>query len=204
VKLNKRLKGAFDAADDLFKNPNTLLTLTDIRTALSVTKPAIQFIAPYQTVCNHFVYFIHPLGELQSAVQNGPTGGGTVLQNNNKLVDNTQPNTYGTNAGSRLVDLQPNEDPRGATKAGQPQMRSYGTLNYHPAIDSQGNADCQIGQTGQIKGPLQPGARYGKGTLPNGNPSGGNWGVNGVNLPGLRGGTYRSRQLGIQNLKDVP
>jgi virulence factor Mce-like protein len=204
VKLNKRLKGAFDAADDLFKDPNTLLTLKDIRTALSVTKPAIQFIAPYQTVCNYFTNFIHPLGELQSEVQNGTTGGGTVLQNNNKLVDNSQKNTYGSAQGSRLVDVPPDQDPRGAEKNGQPQMRSYGTLNYHPAVDAQGNADCQIGQTGQIKGPLAPGARYGRGTLPDGTPSGGNWGVNGVNLPGLVGGTYNSRKLGIRSTRDVP
>ena len=41
-------------------------------------------------------------------------------------------------------------------------------------------------------------------TLPDGTPSGGNWGVNGINLPGLRGGTYKSRQLGINNVRDVP
>ena len=34
----------------------------------SVSRPAIEFIAPYQTVCNHFVYFIHSLGELLDAL----------------------------------------------------------------------------------------------------------------------------------------
>jgi virulence factor Mce-like protein len=203
VKLNKRLKGAFDAADDLFKDPNTLFTLKDIRTALSVTKPAIQFIAPYQTVCNYFVNFVHPLGELQSVVQNGPTGGGTVLQNNNKLVDTGQKNTFGSATGSRDVDVPPDQDPRGAEKNGQPQMRLYG-IPYSPAVDAQGNADCQVGQYGFPKGPLSTGARYGRGTLPDGTPSGGNWPITDNNLPGLRGGTYNSRRLGINNVRDVP
>jgi hypothetical protein len=204
-KLSRRLKAAFQAADDLFRNPNTLLALTDVRTALSVTKPAIQFIAPYQTVCNHFVYYIHPLGELQSQVQNGPTGGGTVLQNNNKLVDTSQKNTFGTITGSRDVDVPPNEDPRGATKDGRPQMRLFGTP-YNPAVDAQGNADCQVGQFGFPKGPLaiDAGGRYNKGTLADGTPSGGNWAIVTNNLPGLLGGTYKSHQLGINNVRDVP
>jgi hypothetical protein len=46
--------------------------------------------------------------------------------------------------------------------------------------------------------------KHGRGTLPDGTPSGGNWGVNAVNLPGLRGGTFNSRKLGINNVRDVP
>jgi hypothetical protein len=140
---------------------------------------------------------------MQSSVQNGPTGGGTVLQNNNKLVDVGQKNTYGAYVGSRMADVPPNQDPRGATKNGQPQMRLYAPP-YHPAIDAQGNADCQIGQLGQIKGPFATGGRYGKGTTADGTPTGGNWTVTDNNLPGLLGGTYNSRKLGINNLRDVP
>jgi hypothetical protein len=119
-------------------------------------------------------------------------------------VDTGQKNTYGSAEGSRLVDVPPNQDPRGAENAGQPQMRSYHSLNYHPAIDAQGNADCEQGQNGFIKGPLHTGSRYARGALPDGTPSGGNWTVNDNRLPGLQGGTYKSRQLGIRNLKDVP
>jgi phospholipid/cholesterol/gamma-HCH transport system substrate-binding protein len=205
TKLNARLQKAFKAGEDLMDDPNTLLTLKDIRTALAVAKPAIQFIAPYQTVCDYAVYFIHPLGELNSEVQNGPTGGGTVLLNNNKLVDMQQPNNAGTQESSRPWDVPPNQDPRGATdSAGQPLGRQYLPLTYHPAIDAQGNADCQTGQAGWLKGPLRAGSRYGPGVLSDGTPTGGNWPVLVDNLPGLRGGTYKTRQLGIKNLKDVP
>ena len=34
--------------------------------------------------------------------------------------------------------------------------------------------------------------------------TGGNGGITVNNLPGLSGGTYRSRELGIDNLADVP
>ena len=77
VELNENLEKAFNEADDLFENPNTLLALKDLTTAVTVTRPALEYIAPYQTVCNYLNYFIHPLGEVQSVVQSGPTGGGT-------------------------------------------------------------------------------------------------------------------------------
>jgi hypothetical protein len=91
---------------------------------------------------------------------------------------------------------------------------------YQPAIDAQGNADCQNGQNGYMKGPLANGyERYGlknghssQANLPESalhdalysNPgSGGNWSVTVDNYPGLAGGTYVTRRLGIHNLSDV-
>jgi virulence factor Mce-like protein len=205
VQLNDRLKTAFNAASDLFDDPNTLLSLRDIRTALSVARPAIEFIAPYQTVCNLTVYFLHPLGEMESQVQNGPSGGGTVLNNNAKLVNTQQPNNLGILESSRPWDVPSGQDPRGAKDAsGAALGRQYLPLTYHPAIDAQGNADCQQGQTGWVKGPLPAGSRYGTGQLSDGTPTGGNWPVLVNDLPVLSGGTYTSRRLGISNLRDVP
>ena len=85
---------------------------------------------------------------------------------------------------------------------------------YNPAIDAQGNADCQLGQTGYPNGALGPG-RYKPGDLKDGSEAHGlpipgefGTGTNGAitenNLPGLSGGTYKSRELGIDNLADVP
>ena len=36
--------------------------------ACEVTRPAVEFVAPYQTVCNYLVYFFNPLGTHQSSV----------------------------------------------------------------------------------------------------------------------------------------
>jgi hypothetical protein len=96
-------------------------------------------------------------------------------------------------------------DPIGAKDAsGNPLGRDYLQKNYMPAIDAQGNADCQNGQVGWIRGPLPNGDRYGPGLVPGtSDPTGGNFPVLDNNLPGLRGGTYATRKLGIKNLRDV-
>jgi virulence factor Mce-like protein len=214
VELNENLEKALREAEDLFENPNTLLALRDLTTAVTVTRPAIEYIAPYQTVCNYFQYFMHPLGEMQSVVQTGPTGGGTVLNQNVKEVNTNQQNHYATTASSRPWDILQGQQPQGAKDMqGKPLFRLYATA-YNPAIDAQGNADCQLGQTGYPNGALGPG-RYKPGNIQDGSNAQGlpipgqfGTGTNGAitenNLPGLSGGTYKSRELGIDNLADVP
>ena len=157
VELNDNLEKAFNEANDLFENPNTLLALKDLTTAVTVTRPALEYIAPYQTVCNYFNYFMHPLGEMQSVVQTGPTGGGTVLNQNMKLPNSHQQNNYGSSTGSRPWDILPGQKPQGAKDLqGNPLFRLYATA-YNPAIDAQGNADCQLGQTGLPERRARPG-----------------------------------------------
>jgi virulence factor Mce-like protein len=214
VELNDNLEEAFNEANDLFENPNTLLALKDLTTAVTVTRPAIEYIAPYQTVCSYFNYFMHPLGEMQSVVQTGPTGGGTVLNQNVKMPNSHQQNNYGSSTGSRPWDILPGQKPQGAKDLqGNPLFRLYAPA-YNPAIDAQGNADCQLGQTGYPNGALGPG-RYKPGALqdqseehglpvPDEVGTGTNGAITENNLPGLSGGTYKSRELGIDNLKDVP
>jgi hypothetical protein len=214
VELNDNLEKAFNEANDLFENPNTLLALKDLTTAVTVTRPALEYIAPYQTVCNYLNYFIHPLGEVQSVVQTGPTGGGTVLNQNVKEVNTDQQNNYATSASSRPWDILEGQKPQGAEDhQGKPLFRLYAPA-YNPAIDAQGNADCHLGQTGYPNGALGPG-RYKPRNIQDGSeahglPIPGEFGSGTIgaitenNLPGLSGGTYRMRELGIDNLKDVP
>jgi hypothetical protein len=98
---------------------------------------------------------------------------------------------------------------------GNPLFRLYAPP-YQPAIDAQGNADCQLGQNGYPNGALSNG-RYKKGNIQDGSDEHGlpvpgefGTGTNGAivpddnNLPGLSGGTYKARELGIDNLADVP
>jgi hypothetical protein len=84
---------------------------------------------------------------------------------------------------------------------------------YGPAVDAQGNADCQAGQTGYIDGPVyKSGNKYPPATLANpddfnkweNSQAGGSHTVFDTDLPGLVGGTYVARRLGITNLRDVP
>jgi virulence factor Mce-like protein len=201
VKLNERFGDVFDQLDKLMQNPNTLLTLKDLRTTLSVTRPAAEFIAPYQTVCNYPIYFLLGLGDHQSLVS--PDKSGTVQNQGIKLVNSQQPNNYGTLISSRNVDVPAGMKARGAKDSTGELHRVQAPL-YSPAIDAQGNADCQRGQEGYPNGPLALGARYGKGNLPDGTPSGGNAPNTNDNYPILSGGTFATRRLGIKNLKDVP
>jgi hypothetical protein len=202
VALNDRLTDALVELGDLFGNPNTLLGLQDIRAGLTVTRPLIEFVAPYQTVCNYAVYFLHALGEHQSQVS--PDGAGTVQNQGIKTANPMQPNNYGTTESSRPVDVPPGMHPRRATGSNGEPLYRFQDTHYRPAIDAQGNADCQLGQDGYPRGPFSTGNRYGPGTLPDGTPSGGNFPVTDSDFPILSGGTYKSRELGVDNLKDVP
>jgi virulence factor Mce-like protein len=236
VELNRNVEASLEALDDLFENPNTLLALRDIRSGLAVTRPLLEFVAPYQTVCNYGVYFIHALSEHQSAPVEGSAaafGGGTVQGQGVKETNGDQPNSLGGTDSSRPADIPPAgdrppgwedtsgpQDSRGveynnpATPTpGGPAAKLFGTP-YPPAIDAQGNADCQLGQTGFPNGPLTvPWVRYGGGYAPapapqppssSAIPTGGNWAIAIDDYPVLTGGTYKARQLGINNLRDVP
>ena len=159
----------------------------------------MEFIAPYQTVCNYWNYFVYPLGEHQSEIS--PTGG-TVQQQGARVPNNMQANSLGSIRSSRPVDTPPGVDPVGAAVGPEQLARLYSAA-YQPAIDAQGNADCQIGQNGWIRGPLGPNRYAGTPTAPNGDPSGGNGAVTIANFPILSGGTFKSRELGLNNLRDV-
>jgi virulence factor Mce-like protein len=197
VGFSNRLKGSLAALEDLFENPNTLLAIRDLHDTLRVTRPALEFIAPYQTVCSYWNYFIHFLGEHWSQTS---ALGGTVQNQGVKLANLLQPNTIANTESSRNWDVPPGVDPVGAKALGMPLGRLY-SMSYRPAIDAQGNADCQTGQNGYVKGPIGDN-RYGPGLAPDGAPSGGNASVV-APFPILVGGTYKSRELGLNNLQDV-
>ena len=95
--LAGRLEQLFRAAEDLGENPFTLLALRDLRTTAQIARPAVQFVAPYQTVCNYLNYFFTPLGtHLSEAVP-----GGTSQRILAKLLFGGQPNNLGTTESSR-------------------------------------------------------------------------------------------------------
>jgi virulence factor Mce-like protein len=202
VKLNQRFENVFGQLDQLFENPNTLLTLRDLRTALRVTRPATEFIAPFQTVCNYAVYFLHPLGEHMSQV--APDKSGTAQNQGLKFMNSEQPNNYQSTASSRNVDIHPGQKARGAKDQKGDDLHRLQTPLYGTALDAQGNADCQRGQEGYLNGPFVVGGRYGPGELPDGTPSGGNAPAVDNDYPILSGGTDVSRRLGIDSVEDVP
>jgi virulence factor Mce-like protein len=191
--LSEDLERLSGALEDLGDNPSTLMALRDLRKALRVTRPLIRFAAPYQTVCNYFVYFWVPTGAHLSEVTRAPDGTalGTV-QRVLSLPPSAQDNSLTTSASSRPVDVPPGKDPQ-APDAGQALHSQQGG----PAVDSRGRADCQPGQTGYLDR-LATDDRYGPNRL------GGAHIVVDPDTPGNAGGTWVARKLGIGSVEDLP
>src|SRR5215210_17392 len=192
--LGGRLEDMFRAAEDLGDNPSTLLALKDLRTAVHVTRPAIEFVAPYQTVCNNLVYFFNPLGTHQSSV----VPGGASERILAKLADTQQENSLGSTESTNPVDVPADKDPQA-----DPPQQALHTQYGGPAIDSSGRADCQGGQTG-YPNRVVTNPRYPPDDSRNGFTGGGSHVVVDPDTPVLTGGTFKARQLGIDHLKDVP
>jgi virulence factor Mce-like protein len=205
VVLNQNTEKVFRALDDLVQEPSTGLALTDLRDTLGVTKPLINYLAPFQTVCNYTTTFTTGLGQHQSeAVSNG-TAERVLIKSDNMVQDNR----YSNNFNDRPPDLPTGVDPTTAKTPDGLALEVFHGGPYFPAIDSQGNADCQNGQFGYLDGPLGKGRYKAHGPVPGDDPfytqfnrrfAGGSHNVYDDNSPGLAGPTY----TGVPNLKDVP
>jgi virulence factor Mce-like protein len=191
--LSSRLEELFVALEDLNENPNTLLALRDLRRAVQGTRPAVEFVAPYQTVCNNLVYFFNPLGTHQSA----PVPGGTSERILAKLASGTQENNLGSTESTRPADVPADEDPQASNE------QSLHTQKGAPAVDGSGRADCQVGQSGYLDR-LITDPRYPPDNAAGGFQGGGSHVVLDPNTPGLAGGTWKARELGIDDVEDVP
>ena len=158
VELNENLEDAFERARTTCSRTRTRCSRCKRprHRARPCSRPAIEYIAPYQTVCNYFNYFIHPLGEAQSVVQSGPTGGGTVAEPEHEGAEL---------APAEQLRLARPARGRGTSRRAR-SRRARRTCRattcsalyappYSPAIDAQGNADCQVGQNGYPNGAAQ-------------------------------------------------
>jgi hypothetical protein len=138
--------------------------------------------------------FFNPLGTHQSSV----VPGGTAERILAKLVDTQQQNSLGSTESTHPVDVPTDQDPQSS-----PPQQALHTQYGGPAVDGSGRADCQAGQTG-YPFRLVTNPRYPPDNSAGGFVGGGSHVVVDANTPGLAGGTFRTRQLGIRSLKDVP
>ncbi len=190
--LYDRTREVLAALRSLTAKPSTLLALKDLTTTIATLGPLVEFVAPYQTVCNFWNYYWGGLAEHVSE----PIRGGTIQRVQLKLDDRTQDNRLGDTNAERPVDIPRSQNPltaRGATG----QLQTLHSQYYGAAIDAQGNADCENGQRGYLNR-LISGSRWPLTDDPNN--LGGNHIVMDGNTPGLSGTTYK----GVKSLKDVP
>ena len=124
-------RGALVELEDLFENPNTLLALRDLRTALAVTRPAIEFIAPVPDGLQLLRLLLPPARRAPVGRPDRPDGGGTVQNQGVKVVNNEQPNTYASIDGVAAVGHAAGRRSRGRTgparQAARPRLRARPT-----------------------------------------------------------------------------
>lgn len=197
-RTNRLAAAVFRQLDRLAENPSTLLALQELDTTLDVGRPLVEFVAPYQTVCNFGNYFFTPLGEHLS--EEVPRG--TIERIQLVTANAEQDDSVGHSDADRPADVPQGEDPQATPPPGGSPETKLNTQFYGPAVDAAGKADCQTGQTGYPAGPLNTTGRYPPSPDPQKN--GGSHVLTDSDTPGLAGGTYKSRELGIDGLEDIP
>ncbi|HET8948500.1 MAG TPA: MlaD family protein [Candidatus Polarisedimenticolia bacterium] len=185
--VNAELGRVFRQLNRLVSQPETKTTLLRLRETFDQAAPAAKYIAPYQTVCDYWNYWFTwlpehisqkdntgttqrvsvigvpsgPTGPLPGDV-NAPLGGYSGLQANGIAGPVPIPTDNGR--------FKPRELP---IVHGNP---------YAPAVDKNGNADCQAGQTGYVLGNYP---------LPGQSPNNPAFAIS--NIPGNRGTTFAGR-----------
>jgi hypothetical protein len=209
VPMNQLTGKVFQALDELARNPVTMLALQDVRTTFQVLRPLAEFVAPYNTVCNYGnAFFTGLAGHMSESVTNGTSE--VVLV---RTGTNNQAHAFNQSDGERPADVPSNWDPQAAVDTAGDHYQVLHGQAYSPAVDAQGNADCQAGQYGYMNGPwntadtkykpapLAPGQTFAQWENASG---GGSHTAGRQDLPGLAGPGFVSRKLGIANVKDVP
>ena len=198
--LAETTEGVMVALDELGDDPNTLLALRNLDRTTATGRQLVSFIAPYQTVCNYWVYWWTYLSEHLSE----PVPNGTIQRVMLTHTSNTQDNRLNDSTAERPADVPAGQDPQEAEAEDGEPLNKLNTQFYGPAVDGRGRADCQAGQTGYPAGPLITGGRYPPDTAADGEFIGGGSHVMiDPDTPGRRGGTFKSRELGIDGLEDV-
>jgi virulence factor Mce-like protein len=195
--LYEETQDVFAALDELASEPSTLLALQDLHDLIDVATPLVEYVAPYQTVCNYWNYYWNALGEHVSEQVPGGTLQRSALGSDNR----TQDNRISSSEADRPADIPSDQPVDGRDPAGDPLVALHAT-SYTPAVDPQGRADCRVGQVGYPSGPNVPDGRYPPST--DAAEGGGSHVVLSSEFPGVRyGGTYKAHELGIDSVEDV-
>jgi virulence factor Mce-like protein len=135
------LRGTLRALQDVAKSPTTDITLGGLTDTMRTLNPTLQWLGPHQTVCNYFDYFWTFLADHLS--EEDPTGNVQRIQV--KLAPLAQPNSPMTFGAARPANGG-TIDPAEHALLGDPA--ALHDQIYGAAVDSAGNADCEMGQRG--------------------------------------------------------
>ena len=134
-------RGRAHVAEVARLDPGTNIALNGLTATVGTLNPMIRYLGPYVTVCNQFNYFWEEIQDLVSEQTNFGMAQRALMQFNNHQATNTgaQGGTYPANG------YQPGDPP----DQGYPGDAEYAHgPAYAGAVDSNGNADCEVGQRG--------------------------------------------------------
>ena len=185
--IDAELGRVFRQLNRLVSQPQTKTTLLRLRETFDQAAPAAKYIAPYQTVCDYWNYWFTWLPEHLSQRDNiGTTQRVSVIGVPPGPVgplpaEVTAPiGGYSGLQANGIAGPAPNPLDNGKFKPRELPI-AHGNP-YAPAVDKNGNADCQAGQTGYILGQYRlPGQAAN-------NPA---FAIS--NIPGNRGPTFQGR-----------
>jgi virulence factor Mce-like protein len=149
--VNFQLGRVFIALENLLDQPQTKTTLLRLRETFDTAKPLVRFVAPYQTVCNYWNYWFTWLPEhLTERDSIGFTQRVSIISMGEPQSSQNSMSGYAgrqSNARAGPALLAHGHTP------GEFVPRELPILHgnpYAPAINKNGTADCQAGQTGYI------------------------------------------------------
>ena len=145
--LNERTEDVFDELDRLAAAPTTQQALDDLDDLTASTRPLIEHVAPFQTVCNYANYYFNGLSGVFSAGVPGGSAFNSLLNSSNRSQDNRVSDFPSDRPADVPVEL---DSQNARTRTDDPLTKNL-TQPYPPAIDAEGNADCQAGQWGYIE-----------------------------------------------------
>jgi virulence factor Mce-like protein len=179
--INAELGRVFGELERLVKQPQTKTTLLRLRETFRQAKPLAEHVVPYQTVCDYWNYFWYVLWEHIS--QRDRVG---FLERVYRVA--SPPDQQGGFDSYTGIQANGIKVPSGEFDPNTLAIR-HGQ-DYGPAVDSQGNADCEDGQNGYPLGDIRPPGQDLS------NPAFGT-----TNFPGNSGPTFKGRSTLPEVLK---
>jgi hypothetical protein len=145
VSLDENLQHALEALQSLAGTPTTNAALRGLTATVGTLQPQLRFLGPYVTVCNDWNMFWTFNAEHLSAKTITGTSERAQLDS-----QGNQDNSLGSMESPMPAAGLNTIPPQGAPGAPTPQYLH--SSNYPSAIAPNGDADCEAGQQGYIRG----------------------------------------------------
>jgi virulence factor Mce-like protein len=140
--MNVKLQGVLIALRKVAQTPTTNMAVNALTSTVGILSPMLRYLGPFVTVCNGFDYVWTQLGDVVSE----PTSFG-MSQRALLNAANHQANNVGDQGATATANgyLGPQNGDQGPPASDAEYSHGGG---YFPAINSDGTADCEIGQRG--------------------------------------------------------